>query len=53
MGAWNLELRAGKECTLVRKVGERDVPGWIRGEGANKSDVKACLLWGYRVREKL
>lgn len=32
---------------------ESDVPGWVRGnEGANKSDIKACLLWGSTVGKK-
>lgn len=53
MGAQSLELGGGKECTLVRRGGERDVPGWVRSdEGANKSDVKACLLCGGRVGKK-
>lgn len=46
-------LQRGKESTLVRRGDERDVPGWVRGnEGANKSDIKACLLWGSTVGKK-
>lgn len=54
VGAQNLELERGKECTLVRRGGQTEVPGWIRSdESANKSDVKAGLLRGGRVGKKL
>lgn len=44
--AQSLEQPRRKECAL--RGGERDVPGWVGGdEGANKSDIKACLLWGW------
>lgn len=53
MGAQSLELGGGKECTLVRRCGERDIPGCVGSdEGANKSDVKECLLGGGRVGGK-
>lgn len=53
VGAQTLGLQRGKESTLVRRGDKRDVPGWVRGnEGANKSDIKACLLWGSTVGKK-